>query len=153
MRWPDPIERLMSKTRPQGECLVIDVRLTADGYAKFRVGDRHTTAHRYTYERLVGPIPDGHQIDHLCKVRNCVRIDHLEAVTPRENLLRSPTWGGRNAAKTQCPQGHPYDGVTAGRRICHPCRREATRRWRQAKSAQTADVITALVTARSAVPA
>ncbi len=59
-------------------------------------------AHRVAYETLVGPIPAGLQIDHLCRNTSCVNPDHLEPVTPRENTLRSPASRPR-----QCPQGHP----------------------------------------------
>jgi hypothetical protein len=48
----------------------------------------HTTAHRAVYELLVGPIPDGHHLDHLCRYRPCVCPDHLEPVIPKENTYR-----------------------------------------------------------------
>ena len=65
-----------------------------DGYARVYVGGavRATGAHRVAYEFWVGPIPDGHEIDHVwdagCRHRNCVRPDHLEAVLPSVNSLR-----------------------------------------------------------------
>ena len=93
--------------------------------------------HRVAYELLVGPIPDGLQLDHVwargCRFRDCCRPDHLEPVTARENALRSPiTQQSVNLAKTHCPQGHPYSGenlvIKAGnRRVCRTCRNEATR--------------------------
>ena len=55
------------------------------GYAK--IGSK--PAHRAVYEALVGPIPPGLQIDHLCHVRHCMNPTHLEAVTPEENQARS----------------------------------------------------------------
>ncbi len=65
-------------------------------------------AHRYYYEREYGPIPEGLQIDHLCRNRKCVRPDHLEAVTRRENMMRGFGVGGINARKTHCLRGHAF---------------------------------------------
>jgi hypothetical protein len=92
-------------------------------------------AHRYTYELLVGPIPPGLQIDHLCRVTSCVNPAHLEAVTPLENTRRSRG----NVSKTHCPQGHPYSGDNLGRwrgrRYCRTCRIACCRAWRAARKA------------------
>ena len=57
-------------------------------YGHLKVGDGHLLAHRYSYELLVGPIPKGLQIDHLCFTPLCVNPQHLEPVTPRENCQR-----------------------------------------------------------------
>lgn len=57
-------------------------------YGKFSVGTKKVWAHRWAYERWVGQIPAGHEIDHLCRVPLCVRPEHLEAVTKAENLRR-----------------------------------------------------------------
>lgn len=98
-----------------------------DGYAKvpFRASCRG--AHRWAYELLRGPVPDGLQLDHLCRVRSCVNPAHLEPVTARENTLRGKTITARNATTTHCPQGHPYDArntwVHKGYRHCRECRR------------------------------
>jgi hypothetical protein len=82
-------------------------------------------AHRWAYESEVGPIPIGLTLDHLCKVRRCVRPDHLEAVTLQENLLRGLTFQASNAAKTRCPRGHPYTAQNTrhhcGSRHCKTC--------------------------------
>jgi hypothetical protein len=68
-------------------------------------------AHRWSYEYHVGPIPDGLQLDHLCRVRRCVNPWHLEPVTNRVNSQRGKA-GAVNAARQEakefCPYGHPY---------------------------------------------
>lgn len=108
---------------------------TTDGYGRFQAetGDPcKVQAHRWSYERLVGPIPNGMQLDHLCRNRACVNPDHLEPVSNRENLLRGETLPASNVAKTHCPQGHAYvEGNVytppSGRRMCRECRRQRDR--------------------------
>lgn len=97
-------------------------------YGRFQpeLGNRHLTpAHRWAYEQLNGPIPDGLQLDHLCRNRHCVRPSHLEPVTCKVNLLRGETFNARNASKTHCPAGHPYSDANLriwnGRRVCRAC--------------------------------
>jgi len=92
-------------------------------------------AHRYAYETMVGAIPEGKELDHLCRVRNCVNPAHLEPVTNKENVLRGEGVTAQNARKTHCPHGHPYSGdnlyvTPKGYRGCRECRRAAHRAWK-----------------------
>lgn len=101
--------------------------LNHDGYARMLIGGRGGRTHyvhRYLYEQYYGPIPDGMELDHLCRNRACVRPDHMEPVTHAENVARGTT-GIVNRSKTQCPQGHPYDDANTylyrGSRNCKTC--------------------------------
>lgn len=79
------------------------------GYGTLNVRGRATLAHRASYEEFVGPIPEGHEIDHLCRNRKCINPEHLEPVTSSENHRRSPTdKASIHAKKTHCPKGHEY---------------------------------------------
>lgn len=98
-----------------------------EGYGKT---GKNGLAHRVVYEALVGPIPDGMQLDHLCRNTGCVRPDHLEPVTRKENILRGESPHAKNARKTHCPKGHPLDGTERKGRNCKTCRREANRALR-----------------------
>lgn len=100
---------------------------TDRGYGTLRRNGKNHRAHRFSYALYVGPIPEGMEIDHLCRVRHCVNPDHLEAVDHRTNMLRSENFTGQNARKDACPSGHPYDEAntyvvpSTGRRMCRQC--------------------------------
>lgn len=125
--------RIRAKIRPQSTgCWVWTGARTKGGYGITGVrslsrssGFTQTTAHRKVYQLLVGPIPPGLQLDHLCRVRGCVNPAHMEVVTQRENLLRSQGCAAVNARKTECNRGHPLSGqnlaVTARGRECRVC--------------------------------
>ena len=123
---------------PETGCWEWSAARTQGGYGVFWFDGKQHYAHRVAYELVKGKIPEGLELDHLCRHRACVRPDHLEAVTHKENLLRGETFQAANAAKTHCPQGHPYSGdnlyVTPdGERECRTCRAESARRYRARK--------------------
>ena len=105
-----------------------------EGYGRVRAGNRKVYVHRVMHELYIGPIPAGLQVDHLCGVRNCVNPAHLEAVTPRVNVLRSASWAAVNAEKSHCIHGHALVGDNLairsdGNRSCRECGRIRCRRW------------------------
>jgi len=127
---------------PGAKCVTWTAAMTKCGYGRFTVEGRRVVPHRFAYEYLIGPIPAGLELDHLCKVRNCLNVTHLEPVTGRENLLRGDTVNARNAAKTHCIRGHEYTPENTlharpskrnpnGQRECRTCRRERDRAKRQ----------------------
>lgn len=80
-----------------------------NGYAYIGLRTHHKMlAHRAAYELKFGPIPDGHVIDHLCRVRACVNPDHLEPVSNAENLRRGRGFRLRNGMDHACIHGHAY---------------------------------------------
>lgn len=119
-------DRFWSHVTKTETCWLFD-RLASNGYGYIKA-DGISNAHRLAYELLVGPIPDGLQIDHLCRVRNCVNPDHLEPVTAWENTMRSTAASALNARKTECLRGHPFSDENTyyskdGRRYCRECGR------------------------------
>lgn len=78
------------------ECWLWIGPLDRYGYGKYRRSNRHTGAHRIAYQLLVGEIPEGLVIDHLCRNRACVNPWHMDPVTNRENILRGHTGKRRN---------------------------------------------------------
>lgn len=141
-RGPKPIpvaERFWRKVEITGECWNWTARLTTSGYGHFYIDGGKKHAHRVSYEMERGPIPDGMQIDHLCRNRKCVRPSHLEVVTLQENIRRGEGLAVQNARKTHCPKGHPYSGSNLythpkGRyRKCRACKRNS----RRSKKART----------------
>ena len=112
-------------------CREYDGRLNHDGYARVRKDGRQVMLHRWAWEQVNGPIPEGMEIDHLCRNRACSEVTHLEVVTHEENVRRSRV-GQYLAERTACKSGHPYTpGNTRrdskGARVCRECARTAAR--------------------------
>lgn len=111
-------------------------RALRTGYGVINVAKKMYGVHRVAYQVFNGPIPEGLEIDHLCRVRRCCNPAHLQAVTRRLNQYRGNGWGG-NFRKTHCPHGHPYDeentywhlqSPTCFRRNCRECIRQGNRK-------------------------
>jgi hypothetical protein len=124
-------ERFHEKWVEDGECWRWTAAFSNRGYSAYR----ESSGHRYSYAIHVGPIPDGLEIDHLCRNKWCVNPDHLEAVTPSENTLR--------AKGDHCKHGHEYTPentmlrqMPAGHttRRCRECGRN---QWRKYKATTT----------------
>lgn len=136
-----PEQRFWAKVDKTEICWLWTGAKMPNGYGSFSVNGRTIYAHRFAYELLIGPIPEGLPLDHVkangCTSKLCVKaiadergLAHLEPVTHRENLLRGPTTqAATNITKTHCPQGHPYDEANTehqrGQRLCRTCRRKA----------------------------
>ena len=118
-------------------CWLWTAALNDAGYGKYSI--RRSTwrrAHRVAYLGLVGPIPDGLTLDHLCRVRRCVNPSHLEPVTAGENVLRGVGLSAQNNRKTHCRRGHEfteentYHYPASEERGCRACRNQLQRQAR-----------------------
>lgn len=125
----DPVTRFWQRVDKTESCWIwTGPPNVKSGYGYTNVDRQRTLAHRFAYELLVGPIPDGLHIDHLCRVRLCVNPAHLEAVTQAENNRRAfvankqPTCrhGHLNIPENRCSNG-------PGRTMCRLCNREKVR--------------------------
>ena len=134
-RLADLPPRVLAKIKPSSTgCWLWTGAIAGNGYGSLGVDGRTRSAHRYVYEQTVGAVPDGLTLDHLCRVRHCVRPEHLDPVPLAENLRRSPNFG---ANKTACPAGHPLDENNVlrngnGNRYCRTCHNAARRAKRAA---------------------
>jgi hypothetical protein len=158
----DVIERRSRHTaiNPETGCYEFNSFLNREGYGQIGVeGNRLDSCHRAAYTRLVGPIPEGHQLNRechtrdtscqggpACRHRRCWKPEHLTPVTALQNSQRgrSAEWQrARHAARTACKHGHPFDVVNTyispdGRRGCRTCRRAAKRRYNLRRSGKVA---------------
>ncbi len=126
-----------------GSCWLWTGHLQSGGYGQMRLDGYLTLVHRIAYQAMVGPVPAGLQLDHLCRVRRCVNPDHLEPVTNRENVLRGAGITAQNAKKTHCKRGHAFDldntrWSPGGGRACGACQRMKAAASRARKAAALA---------------
>ena len=110
---------------PSDECVLWPGKLNEDGYGR----------HLAVYRRVVGPTPEGHELDHLCRTRACVNPAHLEPVTHRENMKR--------AYQIVCQNGHELSGdnlyiCPRGRHRCRTCNRLLQAAWKKRKREEAA---------------
>lgn len=121
-------ERFWARVDPSGVCWEWQGQ-RVKGYGRLWTPEKPVVpAHRWAYENLVGPIPEGMTLDHLCRNHACVNPDHMDLCTRGENAMRGSGPAAMNARKTQCRNGHAFDEdntyITAeGRRQCRQCRR------------------------------
>lgn len=105
------------------------------GYGQVKIAGRVRRAHIVAYELVIGSVPEGKQLDHLCDVTHCVNPAHLRPKTAHANNLRSGSRAAVQARAAVCPAGHPYDDEHLyvrpdGRRECRTCASERQRERR-----------------------
>lgn len=130
------MERFLARIKPgPNGCILWIGTIETNGYGRFMINKRRVTVHRWFYEQKKGPVPAGLVLDHLCRTRNCVNLDHLEPVTDAENMLRGVGAPAQNARKTHCLRGHEFEPERhQGQRRCLICRRMTERaRWPKVK--------------------
>jgi len=110
------------------------------GYGQYYFKGHRLAAHRIAYELENGPIPLGLQLDHLCRVRACVRPDHLEPVTQRDNIIRGVSFSAIKSRQTHCEHGHSFSPENTyfipsrpTSRRCRSCNSANLKRWKEAQ--------------------
>lgn len=128
-------ERLLSKiSKDASGCWLYQGSVNHAGYGLFWFDGRYLSAHRVAYEFWKGEIPEGLQLDHLCRVRHCINPAHMEPVTGKENRQR--------AMRDTCKYGHLFTVENTyvdkrGQRDCWTCRYRRTREWKQLHATRT----------------
>lgn len=125
----------VDKGEPNGCWLWLGTKWRKD-YGGFRLSNspnRGAQAHRVAYELMIGPIPDGLTIDHLCRNHACVNPAHMEVVSNRVNILRGEGRAAQQHRQTHCIRGHSFDLLNtyyypSGRRECRECHRQRGRK-------------------------
>lgn len=122
-------------------CWLWTGKMNADGYGTGTLDGHAVGAHGVGYRLLVGPVPEGLELDHVCRNRACVNPAHLEPVTHKTNVLRGTSKIANHARQTHCKHGHAFDakntafrlqpnGITL-RRACRECHRIRSKLRRQ----------------------
>lgn len=122
------IERLTARIDAEGPCWEWTGALNRTGYGvigRGRRGEGNILTHRAAWELLVGPIPEGCDLDHLCRNPPCCNPDHLEPVDRATNVARGARRRGYRDHIKHCPRGHEYDHHNGRQRICRTCNRES----------------------------
>lgn len=133
-----------SKVDKTGDCWLWTGTRNQKGYGRAELGGRRTGAHRVAWLRSGRDIPEGMQLDHLCRNRACVNPGHLEVVNNRTNVLRGHTLPALNIQKTHCVNGHAYSVENTryrkdGSRLCRVCVAARWQSWRSRRLAALRD--------------
>jgi HNH endonuclease len=112
-------ERLFNRLTAQPSGCVEWSGYKLKGYGRMTIDGQQVYTHRLMYELMEGPVPDGMELDHLCRNPACANVAHLEPVPHTVNMAR-----GAWAMKTHCPHGHSLDGRNNRERYCLTCNRE-----------------------------
>lgn len=130
---PPSVEEIVGNCRPvwhdpdlEKPCLVWKGTTFPFGYGEIWYEGRPRLVHKIVFEALARPVPDGLELDHVCRNPPCCEPSHLEPVSHRENVLRGDGVAAKCARKTHCPKGHPYDEANTrigpkGQRFCRKC--------------------------------
>jgi hypothetical protein len=111
---------------PESGCWLWEGAVSKLGYGRIAFEGKAKFAHRVAFTTLVGEVPDGMELDHLCKVRSCVNPYHLEPVTRLENMKRSGAFVYRQQ-RSHCPKGHEltednkYFAACSNKYLCRAC--------------------------------
>lgn len=122
-------DRFFSRVLKTDSCWHWTAYKNPDGYGRFGYEKNIGYAHRYSYLLHHGPIPEGYEVDHLCKVRDCVNPDHLRAIPWEENAGK-----GQRRHIEFCRHGHKYEAVYVGKkkaRHCRVCKNIRVRDWKR----------------------
>ncbi|MUN41494.1 HNH endonuclease signature motif containing protein [Actinomadura litoris] len=135
MRKVKPLdERLWARIDADGPCWLWTGAKHRNGYGAINRGRRGlgtAVVHRFVWELLVGPVPEGMDLDHLCRVRECCNPDHLQPVSRPDNVARGAYRAGAPRAFRCDHPETPANTVRTGRqRTCRTCKNEANRRYR-----------------------
>ena len=141
--------RLLDKISPEPNsgCWLWIGATQRKGYGAIRFDGKFIAAHRVSYTVFRGKIPDGLELDHLCRVHCCINPDHLEAVSHSMNVHRGKSPSANNARKTHCKNGHAftpentYIKPSGDGRECRICKRTLKVRWWKRVKATNAEAV------------